>query len=123
MPMPILAITDGTSNTILLGEIAGRPDVYRVGKKVSGTTEGAGWGDPLNGENWFAGSLFDGSGAQGPCLINCTNLTGRGLYSFHSGGCNLLLCDGSARFVPQGTSGKVIAFMVTRAKGEVIPDF
>jgi hypothetical protein len=42
--------------------------------------------NPANGEFWLAGSNEDGTGLQGPCLINCTNLDTRGLYSFHPGG-------------------------------------
>jgi len=116
-------VTDGLSNTILLPEIAGRPDLYRAGQMVTPTspfdTYGAGWGDPLNGENWFAGSLYDGTGDKGPCLVNCTNLTGRGMYAFHTGGANAVLCDGSVRFFTATTDPKIIAFMVTRGKGEV----
>src|SRR5262249_10100545 len=41
-------ITDGTSNTILIAEIAGRPNIWQAGQKVPGTTYfsgGGGWGD------------------------------------------------------------------------------
>jgi prepilin-type N-terminal cleavage/methylation domain-containing protein/prepilin-type processing-associated H-X9-DG protein len=121
-----LNVTDGLSNTILLPEIAGRPDLYRAGALVTPTspfdTYGAGWGDPVNGENWFAGSLYDGLGPQGPCLVNCTNQTGRGMYAFHTGGANAVLCDGSVRFFSAAIDPKIVAFMVTRGKGEVIPN-
>ncbi len=121
---PILKITDGTSNTTLIAELAGRPDLYNVGKKAgTGTFTGAGWGDALSGENWFAGSLFDGTGAEGPCVVNCTNARGRGLYSFHSGGANILLADGSVRMVTNGMSNCTLAFLVTRGKGEVVPNY
>jgi prepilin-type N-terminal cleavage/methylation domain-containing protein/prepilin-type processing-associated H-X9-DG protein len=119
-------ITDGTSSTILLGEIAGRPALYRANKLVAADggllTYGAGWGDALNAENWFAGSLFDGTGSAGPCLVNCTNQTGRGLYGFHTGGVQLLFCDGSVRFVSASVTPKNIAFMVTRQKGEIVSE-
>ena len=119
-------IKDGTSSTILLGEIAGRPAVYRKGKLVAANggfaTAGAGWGDPFNGENWLSGSLFDGSGSPGPCLLNCTNESGRGFYSFHTGGAEVVMADGSVRFLNSGMQQNIIAFMVTRAKGEVISE-
>lgn len=116
-------VTDGSSQTILLGEIAGRPEVYRLRARDGTQTEGAGWGDPINGENWFAGSLYDGTGAVGPCLINCTNESGRGLYSFHTGGANILLGDASVRFLSQSTQGRTIIALVTRQKGDVTADF
>jgi prepilin-type N-terminal cleavage/methylation domain-containing protein/prepilin-type processing-associated H-X9-DG protein len=123
-PTRVLQIQDGTSNTILLAEIAGRPDLYRKGAFIaSNATEGAGWGDPLNGENWMAGSLHDGTGPRGPCAINCTNQSGRNLYSFHTGGVNIVLCDGSVRFLPESTPARIVAFLITREKGEVINDF
>ncbi|HET6574825.1 MAG TPA: DUF1559 domain-containing protein [Fimbriiglobus sp.] len=126
----IPAITDGTSNTILVAESAGRPQVYCRGKVLCSSlpqpcqgpiTEGAGWGDPFNGENWPAGSQPNGCGSAGPCLINCTNTTGRGLYSFHTSGINVAMCDGSVRFLSESISGRTVAFLVTAAKGEVIP--
>ena len=124
----ILAITDGTSNSILLGEIAGKPDKYAQGKFVSaGTETGAGWGDPLAGENWISGSDGTGTISPGTCAIGCTNSqpwgsTGRNLYSFHTNGANVVLADGSVRFLSSATSAPVFIYMVTRAKGEVIPE-
>jgi prepilin-type N-terminal cleavage/methylation domain-containing protein/prepilin-type processing-associated H-X9-DG protein len=116
-------ITDGLSNTVMLGEIAGRPFIYRNGQKVSGGfTLGAGWGDPFNGENWFAGSQNNGVASPGPCIINCTNESGRGLYSFHTNGAHVLMGDGSVRFLSQSFSARNVAFMVTRQKGEVISE-
>ncbi len=124
---PILGVTDGTSNTILLAEIAGKNDRWVRGQKLStGTEQGGGWGDPFSGENWLSGSDTTGSVSPGPCLIGCTNgqplgSTARGLYSFHSTGTNLLFCDGSVRFVSNATSPSAVCFLVTRAGGEVIP--
>ena len=109
--------------------VAGRPTVYNGRTPASPQpnsgfgTEGGGWADPGNGENWLAGSLFDGTdpGGAGPCLINCTNKTGRGLYAFHTSGVNVVLADGSVRHLSAGINPKVVAFMVTKKKGEVIP--
>jgi prepilin-type N-terminal cleavage/methylation domain-containing protein/prepilin-type processing-associated H-X9-DG protein len=122
----IANIIDGTTNTILLAEIAGRNDLWRRKTLVAtnatniGANSGGGWGDPINGENWTAGSLFDGTGASGPCTVNCTNLSGRGIFAFHPGGANVLLADGSVRFMPANVSSPTYAYLVTRAGGEVV---
>lgn len=95
-------ITDGLSTTFILGELAGRDDLYQVGVKVAGErTMGGGWADLGNFENWARGSKPDGTSdeAGGPCALNCTNRGGDGYYSFHPGGVHLLMCDGAVRFV------------------------
>ena len=91
-----------------------------------GETKQGGWGNPYNGENWISGSLFSFSGVtditqEGPCGVNCTNLIGRNLYSFHPGIAQATLCDGSVRSFQETINGQVLAFMITREKGEVVP--
>jgi prepilin-type N-terminal cleavage/methylation domain-containing protein/prepilin-type processing-associated H-X9-DG protein len=128
-------ITDGTSNTILIGELAGTPDVYNKARQrisplpgapaPANMSYGAGWANPFNGEHWPSGTPFDGNNPhapgsdRGPCLINCSNYSGRGLYSFHTGGVNVLLCDGSVRFFRESMSTRYVAFAITAQKGEV----
>jgi prepilin-type N-terminal cleavage/methylation domain-containing protein len=135
-------ITDGTSNTILLAEVAGRNDLWA---KVGGTRQvavrypgyptpgnpvqnnyGGGWGNPYNGENWISGALFSypsGSAPtqEGPCGVNCNNLVGRSLFSFHSSVALAVLADGSVRNFSESINGQVLAFMITKQKGETIP--
>jgi prepilin-type processing-associated H-X9-DG protein len=128
--MRLNGITDGTSNTLLITEQAGRPKVYDRNRQVRteppGITEGAGWGDPSNGENWPSGFPFDWPAGtppptQGPCLVNCTNLTGRSLYSFHTNGVNAVMCDGSVRFIADSAATRYVVFIITAQRGEVVP--
>jgi prepilin-type processing-associated H-X9-DG protein len=129
--MSVYSVTDGTSNTFLVGELAGRPDLYNAKRQViaKGVNPGAGWGDGFNGEHWPGGTTFDGNivGSDvpdgGPCIINCSNEESRNMYSFHTNGCNFVLGDGSVRFFSDSTSTRVIAFMITSQRGEVVPGF
>ena len=122
-------VKDGTSNTILLGERVGGNQVYR-GKQVDqaltssfGPSQGGAWGDFLLGEHWPEGSLTDGSPGGGPCIINCTNMRSTGFMSFHPGGAQFLMTDGSARFISQNVASSTFAGLITRAKGEVVGDY
>jgi prepilin-type N-terminal cleavage/methylation domain-containing protein/prepilin-type processing-associated H-X9-DG protein len=122
-------ITDGTSNTILIGERVGGSRIFRRGKVDSvlsslfGMQNGGAWGDFLNGEHWVGGSLYDGTPGGGPCAINCTNLRGQGFYSFHTGGAQFLLVDGSVRFLSENIAASNFAGLITRGKGEVLGEF
>ncbi|MGC1275920.1 MAG: DUF1559 domain-containing protein [Planctomycetaceae bacterium] len=116
----IADVTDGTTNTLLVAEVAGRAALYQKGKQVSGFASGGGWGDPLNGENWLSGSLYDGTGTEGPCAINCTNDRGRGVYSFHTGGVHLLMCDGSVQFISESMDTPNFCKLITPGDGFVI---
>jgi prepilin-type N-terminal cleavage/methylation domain-containing protein/prepilin-type processing-associated H-X9-DG protein len=125
--LTLVTASDGSSNTFLIGELAGRPDVYnRYRQKVPlpplNMTEGAGWGDPFNGEHWPAGTTFDGNptAPSGPCLINCNNVTGRGFYSYHPGGVNMAMGDGSVRFFRDSLPTRQFAFMSTSQRGVVV---
>ena len=107
---------DGASSTALMWEIAGRPDVWERGKKnPDQQTAGGGWTEVLNAENWFGGT--------GPCAINCSNQVETGVYSFHTGGVNVLLCDGSARFLSENTSASIFVGLVTYRGAETLGEF
>ncbi|MEW4528732.1 DUF1559 domain-containing protein [Maioricimonas sp. JC845] len=122
-------ITDGTSNTFMVGERVGGTNVYRNGQKDAtlsatyGPSQGGAWGDFLNGENWPEGSLADGTPGGGPCMINCTNLRSAGFMSFHSGGAQFLMCDGAVRFITENLGAPVFAALLTRKKGEIVGEF
>lgn len=106
-PTRLTDITDGTSQTILITEDAGQPSLYILGR-FSGNVppdEGRGWADPdgtsasLDGSHPTTGDTSKG----GTCVMNCTN---RGEpYSFHTGGINVCMADGSVRFILTAPAG------------------
>ena len=110
-------ITDGATQTILMAECAGRPQLWQGRRPVPDT-----WltGGPWASRNllWCRGAAHDGSAFFGSCAINCTN--DREVYSFHSGGANAAFADGSVRFLAADIDIRVFAALVTRAGGEVV---
>jgi prepilin-type N-terminal cleavage/methylation domain-containing protein/prepilin-type processing-associated H-X9-DG protein len=111
-------LSDGTSNTLLVAEDAGRPQLWRAGRPVPGPfSYGGPWASSAN-PVVISGASADGSAVTGPCAIDCTN--DRQPYSFHPGGCNFLFADGSVHFLRAGMSVRVLAALATRAGGEVV---
>jgi prepilin-type N-terminal cleavage/methylation domain-containing protein len=111
-------IPDGTTQTILIAECAGRPQLFWQGRKQVQNK----W---LSGAPWASRNLLfgrgatpDGSGFFGPCAVNCTN--DREVYSFHPGVANTVLADGSVQRLSANINIRVFAGLVTRAGGEVV---
>jgi prepilin-type N-terminal cleavage/methylation domain-containing protein len=136
-------ITDGTSNTIAVFESGGRPFVYRRGTQVSSSVtvshlNAGGWARPAS-DILFAGSSSTGALVPG-VFFNRTNGYDVGAesygtagypsvgtegssqpYSFHPTGANVLLGDGSTRFIDEQIAIDVIAALVTRNQGSLEP--
>jgi prepilin-type processing-associated H-X9-DG protein len=113
----IADILDGTSNTLVITEDAGRPQIWRVGRLVAGRTSGAGWADRDN-EFITHGFTSDGATDPGPCHTNCTNNNEN--YSFHIGGANGVFADGSVRFYSSSMSIRIMGRLITRAGRETV---
>jgi len=112
-------IVDGTSNTILVTEDAGRPALWQ--NRIRGPdliNNGAPWAGYNNGF-YVHGSNWDGTPPWGPCAINCTN--DRQIYSFHAGGANALFADAHVQFLSESMTLRTLAALATRAGGEVVP--
>ena len=113
-------ITDGTSNTILLTEDAGRPRQWRMRRPgPDQTVDGGPWA------GFHTGIMLAGidpitETRPGPCALNCSNE--REVYSFHQGGANAVFADGSVHFLNEGMNISVLARLFTRAGGEVVSD-
>ncbi|QVL31836.1 DUF1559 domain-containing protein [Telmatocola sphagniphila] len=133
-PCSILSITDGTSNTILLGEVAGKPNFYIRNQlqpippaPIGPSLEGGGWGDIMIGENWLSGT-DTGCKTQSPTsLASVIGICNRrlkgeslsGLYSFHTGVVNIGMADGSVRTLSFGTDPLVVMQLITKAGDEI----
>ena len=142
--MKISAFRDGTSNTLILAEDAGRPTNYN--RRTTGPnpnkggimTAGDGWGwADINGGFSIDGSDLVGlqnktnkttgnittpsSGIPNGCLINCSNDSE--MYSFHSGGVTVLMGDGSVRFFSENMSPATLIAIITFDLGDIPGDF
>ncbi|MEZ6129355.1 MAG: DUF1559 domain-containing protein [Planctomycetaceae bacterium] len=132
-------ITDGMSSTLMLAECAARPDAFVLGAAMTDAQflvynddeivrhgsklvadDGIGWADPDAGFH-VKGVQPDGVTAYGPKFVNGIN-SGE-TYSFHSGGAQTLLSDGSVHFLSENIDGWVYVSLCTRSGGEVINGF
>jgi prepilin-type N-terminal cleavage/methylation domain-containing protein/prepilin-type processing-associated H-X9-DG protein len=121
----IADVTDGTSNTLFLAETAGRQQVYANGRPIMPNNPGsfgwqlnAAWADMNTAYN-LRGFSSDGLVPDGGCAcINANNF--ESMYSFHSGGVNIALVDGSVRFLRSSVAPTTIGGLITRNGGEVI---
>jgi prepilin-type N-terminal cleavage/methylation domain-containing protein/prepilin-type processing-associated H-X9-DG protein len=124
----VAEVADGTSNTVLVAEDAGRPTYYNSFLEIVAPIPGSqgGWADP-NGAFSIDGSNPDGrnddTGAiiPGPCPINCSNNSE--VYSFHTNGAHVVFADGSVHFLNANMNLCTLAALVTRAAGEVVTDY
>jgi prepilin-type N-terminal cleavage/methylation domain-containing protein/prepilin-type processing-associated H-X9-DG protein len=124
-------ITDGTSNTIMVAECAGREQHWLNGRLDDPPSFAGNWtGRWINPNNHLEVRGFDlTTKTQGwpranpnpPCAINCTNA--REVYSFHSGGANTAFADGSVHFLKATLDLRMLRALITIRSGEVVsPD-
>ena len=129
---PVIAATDGSSNSLLIIEDAGRPNLYARRQNYGDplVVKIPVYGNFLNNSAWAdyntkvslhgtdsTGTVEDG----GLCVINCTNYAQ--IYSFHTNGANVLRADGSVAFLSEGTAPGVVGALFTANGGEVIPAY
>ncbi len=139
----ISQVTDGLSNTLLLGEIAFKSQEWWMGKSVgsnaTSTTVNATTGQrPIQGDAWMdwhlgvsgmrpitTGSYSTTNGgpgrSDGQCAINCNNRWN--LYSFHTGGTQIVLGDGSVKFTSQSMSTGTLANVMCIDDGNPVSEF
>ena len=126
-------ILDGTSKTVAVAEMAGRPQIWYFGRMVpdSGTAatmsstsmyvRNCGW--PTINAQSIKGFQLDINEAlpkdqfdTGPQMINGSNKGG--IYGFHPGVAGFVFADGSARFVTDTAHADVVSAACTYAGGE-----
>jgi prepilin-type N-terminal cleavage/methylation domain-containing protein len=147
----ISQIVDGTSTTMYLGEIAGRPNWWTRGgtcglinhglpslsaktpiKDWFGTNPGGCWMCWENKGKCFSGTSFDGmtkpanstaSSIVPVCFFNCSNENGTQIvFSFHPGTGGVLMCDGSAHMVSEDISVQIMHALMTPRNHDVATD-
>jgi prepilin-type N-terminal cleavage/methylation domain-containing protein/prepilin-type processing-associated H-X9-DG protein len=112
-------MTDGSSNTVVFVEAAGRQPVYVRGRKTASNVLNAAWAD-YNTKVTVDGYSADGLTKNGGCcVINCTN--DDEIYSFHTGGVNVLRGDGSVSFLRDTVDPFVLGGLISYAGNEVVP--
>ena len=103
----IAEIADGTSSTLLIGEVPGG---------IPGSHNGQFW------STWNVMSTQNGINLPLRLGIAATtwDIDTSGFGSHHPGGCHFLYADGSAHFVVETISQHVLEYLTTRSGGETI---
>ncbi len=139
----ISEISDGTSNTMMIAEDAGRPGVWRSRQRIQTTgivtSDGWGWADTGN-SGAVDGCTNDGTivnssskalppayptcaagACPGTCFINCNSDSE--IFSFHQGGAQTVFADGSVHFISESISAATLGALLTRNAGDVVGDY
>jgi len=108
LPCSISDIKDGTSNTLMLGEMGGAGKGTYFGQawvcfNISDTSDG------INGPSTVVGGVYGGY-----LPVDDYSSYFAGFGSFHPGGCNFGLADGSVSFLSQNIAHSTLAALTTR---------
>ncbi len=148
----IRKVSDGMSHTVMFVESAGRPNHYIKGKNLKNLMweENSNLKQPgqggLTDYQWADGGIA-ADGSDGLYIVwnrttsppgeiptnvtkdcpmnttpmNCDNY--KGVYSFHTGGCNVSFGDGSVQFVKEDVSSDVFVSLITRGAEDQVGDY
>lgn len=103
-------ITDGLSKTLMMTEVAGRPQHWESGIHTQRQEPlNAAWADP-----WIAFRVASTPG--GECVLQCDN--DGNIYSFHPSGVQFLFADGHVELIAPETDPRVIVAFATADRGD-----
>jgi prepilin-type processing-associated H-X9-DG protein len=121
-PPNVASITDGTSNTIMAGEVipsaAADSNFWFFNGAYAGTTVPLGWNSntyPSSAANCLG--QWQNSTAPNGCRYSAA---AKGFVSMHPGGANFLLGDGSVKFVKNSINLITYCALGSRSGGEVL---
>lgn len=117
-------ITDGTSNTFMVGERPPSADLVYGWMFAGAGYDGQGVGDVLLGAfeyDYAVNGLGCSSSYAGQQPGQKNNKCDQAhWWSFHTGGTNFVFGDGSVHFIPYGTAPAVMTALATKDGGEVV---
>ena len=112
-------ITDGSSNTLIVGEFHTRTHNTRRSFWAYGYTSYNESSITMGSPQTFGLPDYDACRRSGACGNDCK----RAFASMHTGGVQFLLADGSVRFVSENIDFNVLAAVATISGGEAIGEF
>ncbi len=121
-------VTDGLSNSILLVEIAGQPELWILGQKMDPSAIGKTPAQLAENGVWGGrkfklsprGHTLDGLNFPGLCAMNCSNNSG--MYSFHPGIALVAMGDGSVRTLEESLDVYILYALTTIQAGETLAE-
>ena len=118
----IASVTDGTSNSILVGETVPIQDAnnafWTSTGSASGTTIPLGWNTNTSQPPLQTATVC---GNRSTAPLGCRySSAAKGFKSLHPGGCNLLFADGSVHFLKSSINIVTYAALGSRNGGEVV---
>ncbi|UUO08402.1 DUF1559 domain-containing protein [Blastopirellula sp. J2-11] len=118
-------VTDGLSNTFMLGEACGGPKDYDGKRQYLVGEDQKDRFHHWAGQNRISFRRFSSDGLTqygGNCLINC-RADGSNMYSWHPGGAHATLGDASVRFVGETTDVNILENLVQLQDGNVVGEY
>ncbi len=108
-------ITDGLSNSMVVAEVSGRPDLYV--RSEPDKPRGVGSTSIMN-PSWAISGSYHGIVLRKSVGVNQSN--SGGIYSFHPAGVHVALADGSVRMLSNSTDRTALHALATRAGRESV---